>query len=173
MNSPMVFLIPLLGLAIWLAFFKKSTDKSSSKKSVESQWLTLKLKQINIQNGYEFVQSLYDLGFQYDEKHQIFNYVQDKTLWFRCLNLAKPGRFDNLEDGKKVSGLMFVTDIATIEADRKPICLQRLIEVVTVCQEQYGGQLYDENGVIQPAQWLEDTLSWLHAQTKQDDMLSV
>lgn len=164
-----VFLIPLLGLVIWLSFFAKSDHRKTKPKS---QWLTLKLRDIQIFNGYEFVQCLYDFGFKYDEQHQIFNYKTNDQLWFRCLNLRKPGKFDNLEDGKAINGLMFVTDIAAVKSDDKEACLEEMVKLATLCQEQYGGQLCDASGPVEAEEWFNETVNMMRTQGVQQDMLS-
>lgn len=169
MNSMVVFLIPLLGLVIWLSFFSKS---SAEHKKPNPQWLTLKLRDIKISNGYEFVQCLYDFGFKYDSTHQIFNFMNNDQLWFRCLNLRKPGKFDNLEDGKAIHGLMFVTDIAAVNEAEQGACLEEMVKLAALCLEQYGGQLCDVNGPIDGKVWLSDRLLHLKTKTIQEDMLS-
>lgn len=169
MNSMLVFLIPLLGLVIWLGFFAKSNHQQTKQ---TPQWLTLKLRDTQIFNGYEFVQCLYDFGFKYDEKHQIFNFFHDDQLWFRCLNLRKPGKFDNLEDGKTINGLMFVTDLAILNESDKNACLEEMLKLAMLCQEQYSGQLCDASGPVNGDQWLSDTFELLNAQGVQQDMLS-
>ena len=73
MNS-MVLLIPLLGLIIWLAFL----NKMLLIQKIGPHWVTLKLRDMDIINGYEFVQCLYDFGFKFDSNLQIFNY--EKTI---------------------------------------------------------------------------------------------
>lgn len=170
MNSMVVFLIPLLGLVIWLGFFTRSESEQPKPKP---QWLTLKLREIDISNGYEFVQCLYDFGFKYDANHQIFNFIENDQLWFRCLNLRKPGKFDNLEDGKTIHGLMFVTDIAAINTEDKKACLNEMMKLVCLCKEQYGGQIYDANGPVDTDTWLNDTMVTNNgANVVQKDMLS-
>lgn len=169
MNSMVVFLIPLLGLVIWLSFFSKS---AVVQKKQNPQWLTLKIRDIEISNGYEFVQCLYDLGFKYDANHQIFNFLNDDALWFRCLNLRKPGKFDNLEDGKAIHGLMFVTDIAAVKDEEKNPCLEEMMKLANLCQEQYGGQLCDASGPVDGNAWLNDMISLLNSKKVQEDMLS-
>lgn len=169
MNSMVVFLIPLLGLVIWLSFFSKS---SKTQKKPDPQWLTLKLRDIKISNGYEFVQCLYDFGFKYDSTHQIFNFLNNDQLWFRCLNLRKPGKFDNLEDGQAIHGLMFVTDIAAVDGSEQAACLEEMMKLAILCQEQYGGQICDANGPIDTNTWLSDTLTFVKNKSIQEDMLS-
>ena len=78
-------------------------------------------------------------------------------MWFRCLNLKKPGKFNNLEDGKTIQGLMFVTDIQAVDAIDQESCLQEMLNLAMLCQEQYSGVLYDNNGELDLQHWLETT----------------
>ena len=74
----------------------------------------------------------------------VFDLNDGEQIVLRCMNLKKPGKFQEPFEEIGIPGLMLVTDLSVIYDDMKKH-LDAMYEFGLALQKEFGGHLIDQN----------------------------
>jgi FtsZ-interacting cell division protein ZipA len=164
-----LILIPVAILLVWFTF-KAFFSKTNLPEKATSQICLIKLKDSQLINGYELMQLLTDQGFDFNKQQGVFDLNDGEQIVLRCMNLKKPGKFQEPFEEIGIPGLMLVTDLSVIYDDMKKH-LDAMYEFGLALQKEFGGHLIDQNNIPVGSDWAQHLHDDVMHNKKQHDWL--